>query len=68
MRSAEQKTAPVLAAFRDQVLFVKHNLNMQAISSLSTENQIIEQDVANLISEMEASIAEAESFINSMKS
>lgn len=68
MRKAEQKTEPVLDAFRDQVLFVKHNLNMQAISSLSTENQVIEQDVANLIQEMEASIAEAESFINSMKS
>jgi len=68
MRNAEQKTEPVLAAFRDQVLFVKHNLNMQAISSLSQENQIIEEDVAALIREMEVSIAEAESFIRSLKS
>ena len=67
MRKAEQKTEPVLAAFRDQVLFVKHNLNMQAISSLSQENQIIENDVADLIKEMEVSIAEAESFIRSLK-
>jgi len=67
MRKAEQKTEPVLAAFRDQVLFVKHNLNMQAISSLSQENQIIEDDVAALIKEMEVSIAEAESFIRSLK-
>ena len=68
MRKAEKKTEPVLDAFRDQVLFVKHNLNTQAISSLSQENAIIEQDVTNLIQEMEASIAEAEAFINSMKS
>ena len=68
MRKAEKKTKPVLDAFRDQVLFVKHNLNTQAISSLSQESAIIEQDVSSLIKEMEASIAEAEVFINSMKS
>lgn len=64
MRKAESKTEPVLGALRDQVLFVKHNLNMQAISSLKQESAIIEQDVSALIKEMEASIAEAESFIN----
>ena len=68
MRKAEQKTKPVLDAFRDQVLFVKHNLNMQAISSLTQESSIIERDVAQLIVEMEASIAEAEAFIGAMKS
>lgn len=68
MRKAEKKTEPVLAAFKDQVLFVKHNLNMQAISSLSQESQIIENDVAELIKEMEISIAEAEEFIRSIKS
>lgn len=67
MRKAEQKTKPVLDAFRDQVLFVKHNLNMQAISSLSEESSIIERDVAQLIIEMEASIAEAEAFIGTIK-
>lgn len=68
MRKAEQKTKPVLDAFRDQVLFVKHNLNMQAISSLNEESSIIERDVAQLIIEMEASIAEAEAFIGTIKS
>jgi len=67
MRKAQQKTEPVLGAFRDQVLFVKHNLNMQAISSLQEESSIIEQDVSALIQEMEASIAEAEAFIQSIK-
>lgn len=67
MRKAEQKTKPVLNAFRDQVLFVKHNLNMQAISSLTQESAVIERDVAQLIAEMEASIAEAESFIQNIR-
>jgi len=68
MRNAESKTKPVLGALKDQVLFIKHNLNTQAISTLRQESTIIEQDVSDLILDMEASIAEAESFINSIRS
>lgn len=66
MRNVEQKTEPVLGAFRDQVLFLKHNLNMQAISSLQQTKGEIEEDVSLLIVEMEAAISEAEQFISSM--
>ena len=66
MKRAEKKIGPVLAAFHDQVLFLKHNLNAQAISSLRGELVSIESDVASLIKEMEASIGEADAFIQSM--
>jgi membrane-associated HD superfamily phosphohydrolase len=66
MKQAERKIAPVLSAFRDQVLFLKHNLNAQAIASLQGELVSIESNVASLIREMDASIAEANSFINAM--
>ena len=66
MRRAESKIDPVLTAFRDQVLFLKHNLNAQAIASLQGELVTIESDIATLIKEMEASIAEADSFINAI--
>ncbi|MHC4947916.1 MAG: DUF2959 domain-containing protein [Planctomycetota bacterium] len=66
MRRAEQKMAPVLGAFRDQVLFLKHNLNAQAVASLEGEVVSLETDIAELIAEMEVSIAEADSFIESM--
>ncbi|OHB53356.1 MAG: DNA repair protein [Planctomycetes bacterium GWF2_50_10] len=66
MKQAESKIEPVLAAFRDQVLFLKHNLNAQAIASLQNELVSIESDVAILIKEMDESIANANSFINSM--
>lgn len=66
MRKAEQKTEPVLGAFRDQVLFLKHNLNTQAVNSLKQESIVIEQDVSALIREMEASIAEAEAFVKEL--
>lgn len=68
LRAVERKTEPVLGAFRDQVLFLKHNLNMQAISSLQQTTTEIEQDVTALISEMEAAIAQAEQFIQDMNS
>jgi hypothetical protein len=66
MKKAERKIAPVLSAFRDQVLFLKHNLNAQAVASLQGELVYIESNVSSLIKEMDASIAEANAFINSM--
>jgi hypothetical protein len=67
MKRAEAKMQPVLAAFKDQVLFLKHNLNAAAVSSLQATTAGIEADVAGLIREMESSIAEANSFISQMK-
>ena len=67
MKRAERKIDPVLDAFQDQVLYLKHNLNAQAIASLQSELASIETDVARLIKEMEASIREADRFINSME-
>lgn len=63
MRKAESKMEPVLVVFRDQVLFLKHNLNAQAIASLQDNVVRIEDDVVRLVADMEASIAEANSFI-----
>ncbi len=66
MKRAESKMAPVLTVFNDQVLFLKHNLNAQAIASLQDELISVEADIASLIKEMEASIAEANAFIDAM--
>ena len=66
MRKAEVKIDPVLKAFRDQVLYLKHNLNAQAIASLQNELVAVESDIADLVKEMEKSIGEANSFIKTM--
>ena len=66
MRRAEAKIDPVLRAFRDQVLYLKHNLNAQAIASLQSELVGVESDIAVLIKEMEKSIGEANLFIRTM--
>ncbi len=67
MKKAESKMHPVLRAFKDQVLFLKHNLNAQAIASLEGTKVGLEKDVGLLIQEMEASIQEANKFIEGMK-
>jgi len=67
MKRAEVKMEPVLKAFGDRVLFLKHNLNAQAISSLKSELTTIETNVAALIKDMEAAVAEANQFIGEMK-
>ena len=67
MESAESKLDPVLTVFKDQVLYLKHNLNARAISSLKNELSGIQSDVSSLIDAMESSIDEANNFINSME-
>jgi hypothetical protein len=67
MRQAEQRMEPVLAAFRDQVLFLKHNLNARAVASLRPELGRIEADVERLVRDMEASIREADAFIRRLE-
>lgn len=68
MHRAEAKMAPVLEAFEDQVLFLKHNLNAQAIGALEQELSQIRADVDRLIQDMEDSIAESEAFIQKFQS
>lgn len=67
MRAAEKRMDPVLRAFRDQVLYLKHNLNAQAVASLEGELSRIRQDVDSLIREMERSIAASEAFLQRMQ-
>ena len=66
MKDAESRMGPVLSAFNDQVLFLKHNLNARAIASLDRSVLELEGEVDRLIAEMNASIAEANAFIESM--
>lgn len=67
MRRAERSMEPVLEAFHDQVLYLKHNLNARAIGALRNELDSIERDTANLIKQMQKAIAEANAFIDSME-
>lgn len=66
LKASEERMEPVLKKFNDQVLYLKHNLNAQAIASLKGETISIESDIQKLITEMNKSIAAADQFIQQM--
>ena len=66
LKRAEESMDPVLTKFRDHVLFLKHNLNAQAIASLKGEAVSIQNDIARLIEDMNRSIQRADEFIKQM--
>ena len=66
-KQAEAKLDPVLTPLRDQVLFMKHNLNARAISALDGELGAIQSNVDRLVRDMESAIAEADAFIASLQ-
>jgi hypothetical protein len=67
MKKAEARLEPALAPLRDQVLFMKHNLNARAIAGLSNELISVQTNVNELVREMERAIAKADSFIASLE-
>lgn len=67
MHRTAARMDPVLVRFKDQVLFLKHNLNAQVIAQLGNTTHTLRTDVTRLVAEMEASIREADEFIKAMK-
>ena len=63
MHRAAAGMDPVLVRFRDQVLFLKHNLNAQVLAQLDSNHRQLQTEIGQLIAEMEASIREADRFI-----
>lgn len=67
MRGAERTIDPVLSSLKDNVLYLKHNLNARAIASLKGELSTVNEDVENLITAMQKAIAESSAFIEDMQ-
>jgi len=66
MRQTEARMTPVITAFRDQVTFLKHNLNARAIGSLKGTTAKMSTDVDVLMISLDSSMAQADSLINSL--
>lgn len=66
MKAVEKKLPPLLKALHDQVIYLKHNLNAQALTSLKKESASIESDIGSLINDLNQSIAESNRFINTL--
>ncbi len=67
MRKTEKSIDPVLNTLRDNTLYLKHNLNARAISSLKNELGTVNKNVAALIGNMEKAIQESDAFIKELK-
>lgn len=67
LKKSEGKLDPVMVKLRDQVLYLKHNLNRQAITGLKSESLKIQGDIDSLIKDMNTSISQAEQFIKTME-
>jgi hypothetical protein len=68
MKRAEKSMAPVLRIFKDNVLFLKHNLNAQAIGALKGEFTNLKGQIDGLIKKMNEAIASSDKFISGLKS
>ena len=66
MKKAEAKMDPVLNTLRDNTLYLKHNLNASAVTSLQGEFSSLEKDISFAIKEMEAAIAESDKFLSKL--
>jgi hypothetical protein len=67
MRDAEQTIDPVLSSLKDNVLYLKHNLNARAIVSLQGELGTVNRDITRLIDAMQDAINESNAFIEQMR-
>ncbi len=63
VREAESAMQPVLGQLKDNVLFLKHNLNASAIGSLQGEASGIQKQIEQLLTQMNTAIAASDSFI-----
>jgi len=63
MRRAESKMQPVLSSLKDNVLYLKHNLNARAIGAISLEFQGLKVEIQSLMNEVNKSINESNKFI-----
>jgi uncharacterized protein YdiU (UPF0061 family) len=67
MKIAEESMYPVLRALRDNVLYLKHNLNAQAIGALKGEFSNLKAEIGQLIERMNLSIEQSGEFIRQLK-
>jgi outer membrane murein-binding lipoprotein Lpp len=67
MVGARRKMDPALTLLNDHVLYLKHNLNAAAIGSLGSAVDDVEASIKQLQQSIEASVREAQGFIDTMQ-
>ena len=67
MRRAESKMDPILATLKDNVLYLKHNLNAAAVAAIKGEFDSLKTEISTLITDMSKAIDESNEFIETLK-
>lgn len=67
MQVARNRVDPVMAVLNDNVLYLKHSLNAQALAALRGQATLLEGEVEALIRDMQIAIDEADAFIANMR-
>ena len=67
MRRAESKMDPILATLKDNVLYLKHNLNAAAVSAIKGEFDSLNTEISALIADMGKAVDESNQFIATLK-
>lgn len=66
LKSAQKYSEPALSSASDYVLFLKHNLNAQALNSLDNEIDTVQQKIKFLVEKMELATDNARNFLVEM--
>lgn len=66
MIKSEKSMMPVLKNLNNYVLYLKHNLNAQAVGALKSEMEDIEVDIADVKTEIAKSVQEADEFLKQL--
>ncbi|MCP5092007.1 MAG: DUF2959 domain-containing protein [Gammaproteobacteria bacterium] len=67
MQTARNRVDPVMAVLTDNVLFLKHSLNAQALAALRGQTSVLEGKVDALVRDMQIAIEEADAFVSRMR-
>jgi ElaB/YqjD/DUF883 family membrane-anchored ribosome-binding protein len=65
--ASERKMQPILSHLKDHVLYLKHNLNAESLSSLRKEHDRIAGDIDGLVKDMNRAIARADEFVSTIR-
>lgn len=66
MKQAESRMEPALRPLRDQVLFLKHNLNARAVGALKGEVARVDAEVDRMVADINRAVAEADRFVKTL--
>lgn len=66
LEQAEASMEPVLIQFYDQALYLKHNLNAQAVGVLKAEARSVEREIKKLVKQMNTAIKKADAFVEAL--